>query len=67
MAMADATNKLSPEVIAAARAAGLDKVLERFPDDIADAARSAATDLADLPSIDGASEPWPPMRIRTPR
>jgi len=67
MAEPDNTNRLSPELVAAARAAGLDKVLERFPDDIADAARSAAADLADLPPIDGASEPWPPMRIRTPR
>jgi hypothetical protein len=51
-----------------ARAAGLDKAVAQFPDDVADAARTAAQDLGDLPAIDGAAvEPWPPMRIRNAR
>ena len=55
------------DVFAQARAAGLDKAVEQFPDCVADAARAAAQDLADMPEIDGTTEPWPPMRMRSDR
>lgn len=65
--MAGQNNKLDPDTLAKARAAGLDKALAGFPDCVADAARAAAQDLADVPAIDGTVEPWPSMRIRSPR
>lgn len=53
---------------AVARAQGLDKAVEQYPDCVADAARAAAADLADMPAEDDATsgdistaEPWPPM------
>ncbi len=55
--------ELDTETLAKARSAGLDKAIVEFPDCVADAARAAALDLADMPSIDGSSEPWPPMSI----
>jgi hypothetical protein len=64
--MAD-QNSVQPDVFAIARAAGLDKAVAEFPDCVADAARAAALDLADMPAIDGAAEPWPPMSIRSSR
>lgn len=57
----------TPDVFALARAAGLGKAVERFPDCVADAARAAAQDRNDMPEIDGTSEPWPPMRIGSGR
>ena len=65
--MPDPNNKLTDETLAKARAAGLDKALAKFPDCVADAARAAALDLADVPAIDGTSEPWPPMSSRSRR
>ena len=56
-------SKLDAETLAKARAAGLDKAIAEFPDCVADAARAAALDLADLPPVEGACEPWPPMRV----
>jgi hypothetical protein len=53
--------------MAMARAQGLDKALAEFPECVADAARAAALDLADMPAIDGSSEPWPSMRVRSTR
>ena len=49
-----------------ARAAGLDRVLAEFPDDIAAAAEQALThrDAIAWPT-DPAAEPWPPMRAGT--
>jgi hypothetical protein len=50
-------------IIALAKAAGLDKALADYPDDVA-AAAAQATDTAAairVPS-DPATEPWPPMR-----
>jgi hypothetical protein len=46
-----------------ARAAGLDKALAEFPDDVAVAAEQALgnTDAIAWPT-DPAAEPWPPMR-----
>ena len=61
--MSGQQTKLDADTMAKARAAGLDKVIAEFPDCVADAARAAALDLADMPSIDGTSEPWPPMAV----
>jgi citrate lyase beta subunit len=66
------SSKLDPDTLAKARAAGLDKALVDFPDCVADAARAAALDLADVPAINGTTEPcpskpWPSMRIRSGR
>jgi hypothetical protein len=52
------------DVLAVARAAGLEQVANRFADDLAAAARAVEQDLADFPDINGTTEPWPPMRIR---
>ena len=60
-------SKLDEHTLAMARAAGLDKALAEFPDCVADAARAAAQDLADMPAIDGTAEPWPSMRVRNVR
>lgn len=51
---------------ALARAAGLDKALADFPDDVAAAAAQATTnaDVVQFPQ-DPAAEPWPPMRVGT--
>jgi hypothetical protein len=59
--------KPDEHTLAMARAAGLDKALAEFPDCVADAARAAAQELADMPAIDGSAEPWPPMRVRSAR
>jgi hypothetical protein len=50
-------------VVALARAAGLDKALAEFPDDVAEAAAQALnnTGAIQVPG-DPAAEPWPPMR-----
>ncbi len=61
--MSGQQTKLDADTLAKARAAGLDKVIAEFPDCVADAARAAALDLADMPSIEGTSEPWPPMSV----
>ena len=65
--MAGQSSNLDPDTLAKARAAGLDKTVAEFPDCVADAARAAALDLADVPAIDGTTEPWPSMRIRSRR
>ena len=65
--MAGQSSKLDPDTLAKARASGLDKMVIEFPDCVADAARAAALDLADVPAIEGTTEPWPSMRIRSRR
>jgi hypothetical protein len=60
-------HNLDVTALAIARAAGLDLALVNFPDCVADAARAAAQDLADMPAIAGTAEPWPAMRMRTDR
>jgi hypothetical protein len=51
------------EVLAIARAAGLDKAIEQFRDDVIGAAASAAhARSAYSAPTDPAVEPWPPMR-----
>ncbi len=60
-------NKDRIDVFATARAAGLGKAVEQFPDCVVDAAKAAAADLADMPQIEGTSEPWPAMAVRRGR
>ena len=56
---------MDPIVIALARAAGLDKALAEFPDDVQAAAEQALNNagVVQVPT-DPAAEPWPPMRRR---
>jgi hypothetical protein len=64
----DKSAKPALEPLAVARAAGLDQIVEQFPDDILAAAQAVAQDRADLPALDDlTAEPWPPMRIRSGR
>ena len=50
-------------VAALAKAAGLDKALAEFPDDVQAAAEQALNNagVVQIPT-DPAAEPWPPMR-----
>ncbi len=53
------------DVDALARAAGLDKALKQFPQDVAVAARSAELTRGAAGALNlAAAEPWPPMRVR---
>jgi hypothetical protein len=54
---------MDPTIAALAKAAGLEKALAEFPDDIEAAAAQAAShaDIVKFPA-DPAAEPWPPMR-----
>jgi hypothetical protein len=45
-----------------AHAAGLDKALAEFPDDVILAAEQALSHRAITLPVDPAAEPWPPMR-----
>ena len=63
----DKTAKYQLDPLAVARAAGLDEAVRLFPDDVLAAAQALAQDRADLPAVDGAAEPWPPMHIRSER
>jgi hypothetical protein len=50
-------------VAALARAAGLEKALAEFPDDVAAAAAQALNNAGGIQVPDDpAAEPWPPMR-----
>jgi len=56
---------LKPDVDMLARAAGLDKALKQFPEDVALAAQSAASARSAAGELDQvAAEPWPPMQVR---
>ncbi len=57
-------NDMDKELIAKlARAAGLDKALAEFPDDVALAAEQALGNRGAIAYPDDpAAEPWPPMR-----
>ena len=49
--------------VALAKAAGLDKALAQFPEDVAAAAAQASRMAAAIKApSDPAAEPWPPMR-----
>ena len=54
---------MDPIIAALARAAGLDKALALFPDDVTAAAEQALNNagVVQVPT-DPAVEPWPPMR-----
>ena len=54
---------MDPVIAALARAAGLDKALADFPDDVTAAAEQALkhAGVVQVP-VDPAAEPWPPMR-----
>jgi uncharacterized protein YihD (DUF1040 family) len=60
-------NRMDTELIAKlARAAGLDKALAEFPDDVAIAARQALGNQGAIAyPTDPGAEPWPPMRAGT--
>jgi hypothetical protein len=45
-----------------AHAAGLDKAMAEFPDDVILAAEQALSHRAFALPVDPAAEPWPPMR-----
>ncbi|HXT78443.1 MAG TPA: hypothetical protein VN702_02670 [Acetobacteraceae bacterium] len=54
---------MDPHIAALARAAGLEKALAEFPDDIAAAAAQALNNAGAVKvPTDPAAEPWPPMR-----
>jgi hypothetical protein len=57
---------MDPTVVALAKAAGLDKALAAFPDDIEAAAAQALghADAVKYPT-DPSAEPWPPMHAET--
>ena len=57
---------MDPIIAALAKAAGLDKALAAFPEDVAAAAAQALdnTEASTFPT-DPAAEPWPPMRGET--
>ncbi len=51
-------------IAALARAAGLDKALAAFPEDVETAARQAMTNAGSFTiPTDPAAEPWPPMKM----
>jgi len=57
---------MDPIVAALAKAAGLDKALAEFPDDIEAAAAQALGHAgAVMYPTDPAAEPWPPMQAET--
>ncbi len=50
-------------IVALARAAGLDKALAAFPDDVKAAAEQALNNASGVKvPTDPTAEPWPPMR-----
>jgi thiamine pyrophosphate-dependent acetolactate synthase large subunit-like protein len=54
---------MDAHIAALARAAGLDKALADFPDDVEAAAAQALTNAHAIRiPTDPAAEPWPPMR-----
>jgi hypothetical protein len=54
---------MDPIVVALAKAAGLDKALAEFPDDVAVAAAQAMNNAGAVQTpTDPAAEPWPPMQ-----
>ena len=59
------TSAFAPDVDTLARAAGLDKALKQFPEDVALAAQSAASARSAAGELNlVAAEPWPPMQVR---
>ena len=59
----DAGDPMNPTIEALARAAGLDKALAEFPEDVTAAAEQALNNAGAVKfPTDPAAEPWPPMR-----
>ncbi len=58
--------RLTEDVLAEARRAGLDRAVNEFPEDVMAAADAAAKarDACPAPG-DPTAEPWPPMRAST--
>jgi hypothetical protein len=57
---------VDPVIIALAQAAGLEKALAAFPDDVRAAAEQALNNAKVMTvPVDPAAEPWPPMRVGT--
>ena len=55
----------APDVNALARAAGFEKRVKQFPEDVAVAAQTAASARNAAGEFDlVAAEPWPPMQVR---
>ena len=56
-------DKPDEKVLSIARAAGLDKVIAEFPEELAIAAKVAADARSAFTATDDAAvEPWPPMK-----
>ena len=54
---------MDPIIVALAKAAGLEKALAQFPDDVKAAAEQALNNTHGVQApTDPAAEPWPPMR-----
>ena len=54
---------MDPIIVALAKAAGLEKALAEFPEDVAAAAAQAMNNAGAVRyPTDPAAEPWPPMR-----
>ena len=54
------------DAVTRARAAGLDKAVKRFPEDVAAAVLAAANARNAMPALDDVTaEPWPPMGMRS--
>jgi hypothetical protein len=60
---ADRRGLMEPVIVALAKAAGLDKALADFPEDVKAAAEQALNNAHGVKvPTDPAAEPWPPMR-----
>ena len=59
------TDDKTAKIFAIARAAGLEKAIEKFPEDVINAAQAAAQDRDGMPAITNTQRPWPPMRMRS--
>ena len=58
------SDKTENEVLAIARAAGLDKAIAQYRNEVLNAAKSAADARgAFTPTADHTVEPWPPMKV----
>jgi hypothetical protein len=60
--------KDKPDLLAVARLAGLEALIDIFPDDLSAAAAAAEHARDTLPPIDDPnSQPWPPVKMRRTR
>ncbi len=57
--------EIDPELVVLAKLAGLQKVLDEFPDDILYAGNDARVFLSMFASdLQPGDEPWPPMQVK---